>query len=116
MVDTAVAGPPGVAVEDLLDQQLESLMEAGYRLAAVILRDRTEAEDATQDAAALAWRKVSQLRQPSSLRTWFLGIVAQQCRSRLRDRWRAVLKEWTVDRQESFSEETVIQRLDVAAA
>jgi RNA polymerase sigma-70 factor (ECF subfamily) len=116
MVNSAAAGTQLVTAGDLLDQGLESLLKVGYRLAVVILRDRDEAEDAVQDAATIAWRRVGQLRDPSALRSWFLTIVARQCRSRLRHRWREVLKVRTVDRPVSLTEDWLVDRLDVSAA
>jgi RNA polymerase sigma-70 factor (ECF subfamily) len=116
MVEVAVGVTQLARAEDLLDRQLESFLEAGYRLGVILLRDRDEAQDAVQDAAALAWRKVGHVRDPSSLRAWFLAIVASQCRSRLRHRWRSVLKLDVVDRHVGFSEESVVRRLDVSTA
>lgn len=67
-------------------------LEAGYRTALAILHDRDEAEDALQDAAVKAWRRIGQLRQAASGRAWFLAIVANQCRSVRRGRWWSVLR------------------------
>ena len=59
-----------------------------------MLHDVDEAEDAVQDAAFNAWRKLGNLRDGSTLRPWFLGIVANQCRSvRRKRRWPAVQSE-----------------------
>jgi RNA polymerase sigma-70 factor, ECF subfamily len=62
------------------------------RLAVTMLRDRAAAEDAVQDAALSAWRALPRLRPGSNVRGWFLTIVANQCRSRLRSRWWGVLR------------------------
>ena len=67
-------------------------LEAGYRTALAILHDRDEAEDALQDAAVKAWRRIGQRRQAASGRAWFLAIVANQCRSVRRGRWWSVLR------------------------
>lgn len=63
------------------------LVEPGLRLAYSMLGDRTEAEDATQEAITKAWRKLRQLRSGMPLRPWFLAIVANQCRNVRRTRW-----------------------------
>jgi RNA polymerase sigma-70 factor (ECF subfamily) len=63
------------------------LVEPGLRLAYSMLGDRAEAEDATQEAIARAWRKLSQLRDQSQARPWFLAIVANQCRNMRRAHW-----------------------------
>jgi RNA polymerase sigma-70 factor (ECF subfamily) len=62
------------------------------RLACGLLQDVDEAEDAVQEAAFTAWRRIGNLREGSSLRPWFLGIVANQCRSVKRSRWWSVAR------------------------
>lgn len=72
---------------------IEPLLDPAYRLAAVMLNDRAAAEDAVQEASVKAWRKLRQLRgDATSLRPWFLSIVANECRMARRTRW------WTVIR------------------
>jgi RNA polymerase sigma factor (sigma-70 family) len=72
---------------------IEPLLDPAYRLAAVMLADRSSAEDAVQEASIKAWRKFRQLRgDRSSLRPWFLSIVANECRMARRQRWWSVLK------------------------
>ena len=72
---------------------IEPLLDPAYRLAAVMLADRSSAEDAVQEASIKAWSKLSQLRGDlSSLRPWFLSIVANECRMARRQRWWSVLK------------------------
>ena len=72
---------------------IEPLLNPAYRLAAVMLADRTAAEDAVQEASIKAWRKLGQLRGDlGSLRSWFLSIVANECRMVRRQRWWSVVK------------------------
>jgi RNA polymerase sigma-70 factor (ECF subfamily) len=72
---------------------IEPLLSPAYRLAAVMLADRGAAEDAVQEASIKAWRKLRQLRgDAGSLRSWFLSIVANECRMARRQRWWSVLK------------------------
>jgi RNA polymerase sigma-70 factor (ECF subfamily) len=59
-------------------------LDAAYRLARAILRDPTEAQDATHDAFEQAWRKWSTLRDPARFETWFDRILVNSCRDRLR--------------------------------
>jgi RNA polymerase sigma-70 factor, ECF subfamily len=78
---------------DSFSRLIEPLLEPAYRMAAVMLADRTAAEDAVQEASIKAWRKLKQLRgDASSLRAWFLSIVANECRMARRTRWWSVLK------------------------
>jgi RNA polymerase sigma-70 factor (ECF subfamily) len=72
---------------------LDPLLKPAYRLAAVMLSDRMAAEDAVQEAAVKAWRNLGQLRgDESSLRAWFLSIVANECRMTRRRRWWSFVK------------------------
>jgi len=72
---------------------IEPLLNPAYRLAAVMLADRSTAEDAVQEASIKAWRKLGQLRgDAGSLRPWFLSIVANECRMVRRQRWWSVAK------------------------
>ena len=72
---------------------VEPLLDPAYRLAAVMLADRSMAEDAVQEASIKAWRKLGQLRgEVGSLRSWFLSIVANECRMVRRQRWWSVTK------------------------
>ena len=72
---------------------IEPLLEPAYRLATVMLADRSAGEDAVQEASIKAWRKLGQLRgQAASLRPWFLSIVANECRMTRRARWWSVVK------------------------
>jgi RNA polymerase sigma-70 factor (ECF subfamily) len=64
-------------------------LDAAYRLARAILRDATDAQDATHDAFEQAWRKWSTLRDPSRFEPWFDRILVNTCRDRLRSGRRA---------------------------
>jgi RNA polymerase sigma-70 factor (ECF subfamily) len=70
---------PG-AFRALADQHLD----AAYRLAHAILRDPTEAQDATHDAFVTAWRSWDSLRDRSKFEPWFDRILVNTCRNRLR--------------------------------
>jgi RNA polymerase sigma-70 factor (ECF subfamily) len=91
-------------------QLIDPLLDPAYRLAAVMLGDRSAAEDAVQEASIKAWRKLRQLRGDApSLRAWFLSIVANECRMARRKRWFSVLKmadvpAQTPDERESTSD------------
>src|SRR5439155_11942674 len=80
---------------------IEPLLGPAYRLAAVMLADRGAAEDAVQEGSVKAWRKLGQLRgDATSLRPWFLSIVANECRMARRTRWWSVIKVADVDAQD----------------
>ena len=91
-------------------------IEAGYRLAVTMLLDPAEAHDAVQEAAVKAWRSLERLRERDQARTWFLSIVANQCRSMMRRHW------WQLGRNElpavraGWREDDVVRSLDIASA
>src|SRR5258705_7168894 len=66
---------------------LGPVLDPAFRLAMTMLKDRTAAEDAVQEAAFKAWRKLDRFRAGSEMRPWFLAIVANECRSTRRSRW-----------------------------
>jgi RNA polymerase sigma factor (sigma-70 family) len=66
---------------------LAPVLDPGFRLAMTMLKDRSAAEDAVQEAALKSWRKLDRFRADADLRPWFLGIVANECRTVRRSRW-----------------------------
>jgi RNA polymerase sigma-70 factor (ECF subfamily) len=62
----------------------DSRLLQSYRLATLILRDRDEAEDATQEAIARAWSSWETLRDRTRFDAWFDRILANVCRNRIR--------------------------------
>jgi RNA polymerase sigma-70 factor (ECF subfamily) len=60
---------------------------AAFRVAYGLLHDVDEAEDAVQEAAFTAWKKLGNVREGSPLRPWFLAIVANHCRTVAKSSW-----------------------------
>ena len=63
------------------------LVQPGYRLACAMLHDAEGAKDVVQDASLTAWRKFGRLEDRALVRSWFLGIVANECRNARRKKW-----------------------------
>jgi RNA polymerase sigma-70 factor (ECF subfamily) len=63
-------------------------LDRAYKLAGLILGDRAEAEDVTQDALLRAWQSAKSLRNPAGFQAWFDRILVNACRDRLRRRKR----------------------------
>ena len=95
---------------------LTPLLEPGYRLAGGMLQDHQAAEDAVQEAALKAWRKLRQLRDGSEMRPWFLGIVANECRSVRRSRWASVVKVLQPAQAESHPADSVLSSIELRLA
>src|ERR1700720_4303511 len=95
---------------------LEPLLDQAYRLACAMLHDHHAAEDAVQEAAFKAWRKVSQLREGTDMRPWFLAIVANHCRSTRRTRWWSVLRTVAPEIASGSHEDTVLEGVELGKA
>ena len=107
---------PAAAFERLADERLD----AAYRLAWAILRDPTEAQDATHDAFVQAWRKWPTLRDPERFQAWFDRILINTCRNRLRrtTRWqmRDISAEIVVATGDDFARAQERDVIDAALA
>lgn len=88
-------------------------IEPGYRLAVAMLRDPEEAHDAVQEATVKAWRALDRLRDSGQSRAWFLAIVANHCRSTMRQRSWRVLRFAYRDTVRAGPEDPTIQTLDI---
>jgi len=119
-----LTGRSAVLEQAAFTERLELVLDPAHRLATVLLRDRTAAEDAVQEAALKAWRKRDQLRGgEEGFRAWFLSIVANECRMARRNRWWHVIRseeplgdvEATADRAFAGSDlRAAVLRLDPA--
>jgi len=72
-----------VAFERALEPCLRPALEMAY----LMLGSKVAAEDAVQDAAMTAWRKVGNVHPERGFRGWFMAIVANQCRRQRRRAW-----------------------------
>lgn len=85
-----MTGGAGVSEMDEFARALEPILPLAFRVAYAILRNRDDAEDAVQEAAARAWQKRARFRAGAALRPWFMAIVANECRMALRRNRRVV--------------------------
>jgi RNA polymerase sigma-70 factor (ECF subfamily) len=72
---------------------VESRLPGHYRLAAVILGNPTEAQDAVHDAFERAWRAGPTLRDLDRFDAWVGRILVNECRDRLRLRSRRAVTD-----------------------
>jgi RNA polymerase sigma-70 factor (ECF subfamily) len=64
----------------------QARLDRAYQIAAALLGDPDEAQDAVQDAAEQSWDDFSRLRDEARFDAWFDAIVVHRCRDRLRRR------------------------------
>lgn len=106
-LESALAGDQHAFME-----LLEPELSGAYRLAVGMLRHRSEAEDAVQEAVLKAWRNFGGFRRDAALRPWLFAIVANECRSRRRSRWWSVITGAAGSREDAEPD----TRLDAATA
>jgi RNA polymerase sigma-70 factor (ECF subfamily) len=72
----------------MVEQQLEEWLEDGYvasfRTACLILGNRSDAEEAVQEAFLRAWRFRDSLSSVPSIKPWLYRVVVNSCYSKLR--------------------------------
>jgi len=78
---------PYAESEQAFTDLLSPVVDSGYRLACAMLHDAHGAQDAVQEASLTAWRKFGRLEDRARMRSWFLGIVANECRNARRRKW-----------------------------
>ena len=101
---------------DRFDSVLGPLVRRGYLLAVTMLENREAAEDAVQEASIKAWRKLGDLREAGALDTWYLSIVANQCRSTRRGRWWSVRTVEAPEHGDGFDEDRAVASMDLDRA
>ena len=71
-------------MEHDLDTWLEEGYVASYRTACLILGNRSDAEEAVQEAFLRAWRFRDSLTSVPSIKPWLYRVVVNSCYSKLR--------------------------------
>ena len=69
---------------DAFTRLVQQSQHVVFALALSTLRNAADAEDATQEAFAIAWRRLRQLRDPAAFEGWMKSIVVRECRRRQR--------------------------------
>jgi RNA polymerase sigma-70 factor (ECF subfamily) len=82
--EEGVVGRSGTERQAAFGRMTDRQLVASYRLAALLLGSDIEAQDATHDAAVIAWERFTGLRDPERFDAWFQRILVNVCRDRLR--------------------------------
>jgi RNA polymerase sigma factor (sigma-70 family) len=67
------------------------------RVCFVICRDTDLAQEATQAAWPIAWRKLDSIRDPDRLRPWLISVAVNEARQLMRRRGRRALREVAIE-------------------
>ena len=67
-------------------REIEKLGPTLFRVAFAILRNRTDCEDAAQNAVLKAYRNLGSLKQRSYFKTWLISILKNECFDMLKSR------------------------------
>lgn len=84
--DTLLAVRAGEGDEEAFEALVRHHGPMLLQMATRLLGDRTEAEDAVQEAFVSAWRKLPEFRGESAFGTWMYRIVTNKCLNTLRAR------------------------------
>lgn len=98
------------------ERLLEPAVRPASRLAFALLHDRSEAEDAFQESALRAWRRLENLRDEKPFQPWFMGILANQCKEIRRSKWWHVVRLPDLSRTQTTEEATWLQGEDLRRA
>ena len=93
-------------------REIEKLGPTLFRVAFAILRNRTDCEDAAQNAVLKAYRNLGTLKQRRYFKTWLIQILKNECFDMLR-RCRPTLD---VEGQGELSYEMAVPDLDLNRA
>jgi RNA polymerase sigma-70 factor (ECF subfamily) len=89
------------------------------RVCAYVTGESVIAEEATQAAWAIAWKKIGTVREPGSLRPWLISVAVNEARQLLRKRRRRAQVEVVFDGASEpggFDPATGIAGIDLRAA
>ena len=93
-------------------RQIEKLGPTLFRVAFAILRNRTDCEDAAQNAVLKAYRNLGTLKQRAYFKTWLIRILKNECFDMLKRRRPTV----DVAAQGELSYEMAVPDLDLNRA
>ena len=102
--------------ERAFEALLAPVIDPGFRLACGMLHDAHAAQDAVQEAALKAWRKLGRLTSEEKMRPWFFGIVANECRNARRLKWSSGVDLGLPVVQERSRDDAVAQAEDLRRA
>jgi RNA polymerase sigma factor (sigma-70 family) len=67
------------------------------RVCFIVCRDLDLAQEATQAAWPIAWRKLDSIRDPARLRPWLISVAVNEARQLMRRRGRRALREVAIE-------------------
>lgn len=95
-----------------VERLIELVWSDAFRIALSVVRDRTFAEDAAQEACAILFRSIRSLRSADAFKVWFFRIVMREA-IKLE---RRALREQAPDQHPASDLGATDQRVDVRSA
>jgi RNA polymerase sigma-70 factor (ECF subfamily) len=96
-VQTDVLASAAAGDEDAFRQVIAAHHDDMRRVCAFIAGDLTTAEEATQAAWIIAWKRLRDVREPSHLRPWLMRVAANEAKQLVRKRRTRARFEVTTD-------------------
>jgi RNA polymerase sigma-70 factor (ECF subfamily) len=90
---TAAAAGDEYAFQRLIAEHHDDMR----RVCSYVTRDIAIAEEATQAAWSVAWRKLGTVRDPARLRSWLVSVAVNEAKQLLRKQQRRAVVEVVVD-------------------
>ena len=92
--------------------EIEAMAPTMFRVAFAILRNRTDCEDAAQNAVLKAYTNLDKLRERRYFRTWMIRILKNECKNYVRSASRTV----SIDACEPIGYDMEVPDLDLNRA
>lgn len=102
-IDSAAAGD-AAAFARIVAAYHDDMVRVSY----VITRDADAANDAVQEAWAIAWRDLRKLRDHARIRPWLVAIAANEARQYMRRQRQVVVTEIRADGPRADDEDTKV--------
>ena len=89
--------------KEAFSQLIEEVKKQSYKIAYCYLNSQEDSLDAVCDAIEKAFNNIKKLNEPKFFKTWFIRIVINECKKKLREKERVVYLADEIFERESKS-------------